>query len=648
MSLFKDLFRIQSRPAARSVAGLFGIAGLRQPNDLQRFARMSLSEARGLYQSLKTPLDPRSAVVRLDTLSDTLCRAVDLAAFLRIAHPVRDMADAAQQAHETLFGFMSELNTDKHLYDVVNTAIKSGLLNSEELRVAEILRHDFMKSGIQLNSAKTRENFVNLSTQVSISSQQFLMNIGNDDLNGSHTLELSPSELSGIATLAPLAAQRFRIKSSQQSLLQLVMANSNLSYVRKKAWKTLKSVPQRQVRLLTQILDDRLELAQLAGYANFAEYELSDKLMQNPETVNKFLSALARHLRPKVKQELRKLNALVSPWDYAYHLDKYRKSHKVPAGHNKFSFDLVSVFDTIAKLAEELYGLCLEPADAAVEEVWAPDVRKINVKEAGEVVGTIYLDLMSRQGKQPHPAHYTIQCSRMRSDGSRQLPIIVLVCDFTETSSRTVHISFDEVQTIFHEMGHALHSMIGRTALHNVSGTRCATDFVELPSILMEKFTTSPRVLKELNPNMDVEQFRLVSEKQQKLSENYEMWYQLQLSYTDQFLHGEPFAKTRDAQLCANQVVDELNVFDAPSSDCCTSQFASIGHLTAYGATYYSYLLDRCLAQKVYKDVFAGDWAAGGAKFKNELLRWGGARDPRECLTNLLGYDFQPEKLVDV
>ena len=146
-------------------------------------------------------------------------------------------------------------------------------------------------------------------------------------------------------------------------------------------------------------------------------------------------------------------------------------------------------------------------------------------------IGVVYCDLFEREGKSPNPAHFTLRCSRRISsdelreaadltsqsgalfatareaandglatnynnrDGNAlyQLPTIALICDFAlppPNTTRPTLLSFRELTTLFHEMGHALHSLLGRTALQNVSGTRCATDFAELPSVLMENFAS--------------------------------------------------------------------------------------------------------------------------------------------------------------
>ena len=644
MKVFKELFKPNRLSSSNSVKGLFGIPNLRTPNDFHKFSESSLSKAENIYQELKTTkVAPSEVIIRLDKLSDTLCRVVDLAGFLRTSHPQYTMVEAAQQAHELLFGFMTVLNTDKDLYELVVQAIASGELNTEQLRVAEILKHDFMKSGIQFNSDNIRNEFIDLSNRISITSQQFL-NSETLDTNEAQFLQLGGSELAGLKTLVPLIKQNFKVYNTQPELLQIIMMKSENPEVRKKIWQLknmhpgvasqfsqIESSVSSQESLLDKILADRLSLANIAGYNTYAEYELSDKMMKTPKRVYDFLNKLTTELRPKVKGELNAMS-IVAPWDYPYKLHNFRKNafRNDSISNKRVVFDLASVFSTMNEVTQELYNLELIPSDCEEGEVWSPEVKKLDAKLNGDLVGHIYLDLASRDGKMPNPAHFTIQCSRKREDGTFQLPIIALVCDF-ETSE----ISFDDVQTIFHEMGHAIHSMLGRTNLHNVAGTRAATDFVEIPSILFEKFPLNLKILNMLSSNhKDTESFLSQYKKQQQLTANTEMWYQVNLSWLDQYVHGEQFTRTRSSQQCSILVTNLMNVYNIPNTELYTSSFA-FGHLVTYGSTYYSYLLDRSLADKIYDKLFVSEpWSRGGEQW-GKVLAKGGSVDPIELLSTI-------------
>jgi len=352
------------------------------------------------------------------------------------------------------------------------------------------------------------------------------------------------------------------------------------------------------------------------------------------------------------------------------------------------------------------------------------------VDESNRLVAVLYADLFSRPGKSPNPAHFTLRCSRQISDEEIQeaagegiapfdnavdkatdgmaanmdpatgkmytLPTIALICDFTDPryssslsnfSSRNIQkptlLTFNELRTLFHEMGHAVHSILGRTQLQNVSGTRCATDFAELPSVLMEHFATAPEVLGLWARHYETDKplpYGMVAERLEieKRCQGAEIESQVLLAMLDQRYHGitaaqmsnsmsdpslasssnlsgpgvgmglaKAFGMGRGASVSGGfdstrvyrEVYDQHCSIPEPAG---TAWQGFFGHLFGYGATYYSYLFDRAIASKMWNDVFqATDEGAldrrQGEKFRTEVLRWGGGRGPWKCIAGALG-----------
>jgi len=378
--------------------------------------------------------------------------------------------------------------------------------------------------------------------------------------------------------------------------------------------------------------------------------------------VNQFLLSLAANMRPsaleavglieRLKQEHTKTSHLprVFPWDKNYYLsfEPTRPMHPLPP----LTFGIV--FRALSRLFTHLYGISLRPVEPQAGELWHHDVQKLEVvsDEMG-ILGWIYTDLFVREGKGSGAAHYTIQTSRrldaeevtgdsssrvgygVKSDGEYwQLPIVVLMCDFSRTN-----IMWQEVQTLFHEMGHAIHSMVGRTEYHNVSGTRCATDFVELPSILMEHFLTSPQVLSlfhddpgKLRASDGSEAVRPIRPAKGAALDALQ---QIIMSMLDQACHSKDVLNEGfDSSEALVQLESSFGVFPYTP----TKWPAQFGHLYTYGANYYSYLFDRAIAHQVWTQLFLKNPLSreGGERFKNEVLRWGGSKDPWKMISSLL------------
>jgi len=233
------------------------------------------------------------------------------------------------------------------------------------------------------------------------------------------------------------------------------------------------------------------------------------------------------------------------------------------------------------------------------------------------------------------------------SEGIMQLPTIAIICDYEHQPSEAALLSFSEVTTLFHEMGHAIHSILGRTAFQEVSGTRCATDFAELPSVLMEHFAADPSVLALFASHHETEAplpYELVAEKLalDKRFEAADIENQILLSMLDQALHSSiPFSRSFSSTKTYHSIQNQYGVLPPDPPSTCWQGF--FGHLFGYGAVYYSYLFDRVLARRVWDKVFQSGRNEGsvsrgnGERMKEMLLKHGGAKDPWVCLADVLG-----------
>jgi intermediate peptidase len=202
-------------------------------------------------------------------------------------------------------------------------------------------------------------------------------------------------------------------------------------------------------------------------------------------------------------------------------------------------------------------------------------------------------------------------------------------------------LTFSEVETLFHEMGHAIHSMLGRTKLHNVSGTRCMTDFVELPSVLMENFASSPEVLALYARHHETQEplpYSLLNAYlyNRSLFKYSDLSHQIKLSLLDQYMHdSRALQNAFDPHQIYYELESKFGLFE-PHID---SQWHTyFGHLFGYGATYYCYLFDRAIADRIWCKLFSDNPLNrdAGEKFREEVLAWGGSRDPWQCVAGVL------------
>jgi intermediate peptidase len=196
-------------------------------------------------------------------------------------------------------------------------------------------------------------------------------------------------------------------------------------------------------------------------------------------------------------------------------------------------------------------------------------------------------------------------------------------------------------------MGHAIHSILGRTSLQTVSGTRCATDFAELPSVLMEHFARDPSVLGLFARHYETDAplpYDLLpsTNPASRVGAAIETESQILMALLDQAYHSDlPLSESFDSTRTFHDIFDQYgNTSPEPAG---TAWHGFFGHLYGYGATYYSYLFDRAIAGKVWAEVFKAGNAGGavtrenGEKYKGEVLRWGGGREGWRCVSGVLG-----------
>lgn len=638
------------------------------------------------------PDEMRRVVKNLDRLSDTLCSVIDMAEFVRNVHPDESIMEAANNAYNDLCFYMNTLNTDTRMHKVLSQVLADKSIvqqfTPDEHAAAIVFLRDFEKSGIHL-SDKQREQFVELSDRIIHFGRAFIQ----QDPRGVSHLKLDPASLHGLAQsimrTCPVKDGHVYVPTDSTEC-QMILKYADNESLRQLAFQALNSANPESVSILERLMRTRADLANLVGKSSYAELQLQDKMAKNPENVDAFLRTLIRHQSPaserdililqRAKQQAMRLNQLpkVNAWDRDYYMHVSNMTERMTQAPSPALpyFTVGSVMQGLSRLFYHLYGVQFVPAPLKTGESWHEDVRKLDVIcERDGKIGTVYCDLFSRQGKTTRAAHYTVRTSRRVDDddaendiryafpgqnvspdrfmppmiqstdtirgrqGQFQLPIIALTCDFNNKSGSTAMLSMFEVETLFHEMGHAMHSMLGRTDFHNVSGTRCATDFVELPSILMEHFVWHPSVLPLFSQDRTYSPEAIQSFlKQQKRFSGIETNSQIVMALLDQQYHSTAAARGNSfsSEKIWHDLQDQVGLFPSVPNTMWPVQFE---HLFGYGAGYYSYLFDRTLARRIWETCFEKDPLDRdqGLAFRDRLLMWGGARDPWECVADVLG-----------
>ncbi|KAI9254026.1 peptidase family M3-domain-containing protein [Sporodiniella umbellata] len=681
-SIFDDqeLWKDLSKATGINPVGLCGHSHFSSIPGIQFAAQQAIQRSQILVEricnaSINGPSEMRKVIKNLDRLSDTLCSVIDLAEFLRNAHPDKAIQDSVHQAYSDLCSYMNTLNTDTRIHGILAQVLADkplvSKLSTAEHKSALVLLHDFEKSGIHLPDKKRKE-FVRLSDLVIHLGREFVQ----QNPHAIQKVKIPLSMISGISVPKTYINDGFAYIPTNSQYAHAILKYGENESVRKQMYQCINSATEESIEVLENLMKTRAQLATLVGNSSFAELQLLDKMAKNPENVETFLKTLLKHQEPVFRKDMLLLqnakkkesaDAMIHAWDRDYYMRKCNETTLRKQSATMPHFTVGSVIQGLSRLFDNLYGVKFEFSPMRPGESWNHEVRKLNVICENEgKIGTIYCDLFSRPGKTAHAAHYTIRTSRRvdddddqsdihfafpgrnvdeanflppidqggesvrGKDGLYQLPIIALTCDFAQGDHAAL-LSMQEIETLFHEMGHAMHSMLGRTDFHNVAGTRCASDFVELPSVLMEHFASHPQVV-SLFTNKPVPQSAFGHEKS---FEGIELNAQILMALVDQSYHSSR-ANSNDFSSVKewNKLQDSVGLFPSVPKTMWPVQF---NHLFGYASNYYSYLLDRTLARKVWESFKENPLdREKGQAFRDGVLKWGGSRDPWECISSVL------------
>ena len=581
-----------------------------------------------------------------------------------------------REAHDGCLPLLSEYQTFVGQHEGLYQAFQQLAASDEYPRLSEPQRQqientlrDFRLSGIGLPKEQQQrygEIVARLSELASNFSNQVM-----DATLGWQRHVTDEAELAGLPESAKAAAQQLAASRELEgwlftldipSYLPVIMYSDNRA-LREEIYTAFATRASDQgpnagkwdnSPLMDEIVALRHELAQLLGFATYADYSLATKMADKPAQVLGFLNDLATRSRPQAQQDLAELRQFaleqfgvseLAAWDLSYYAEKlkqhrYAISDEVLRPYFPAPRVLAGLFETVRRL----FGLRIQQRLAV--ETWHPDVNFYDIFDSqGELRGSFYLDLYARPHKRGGAWMDDCIGRRFRQDGSLQRPVAYLTCNFNgPVGDKPALFTHDEVVTLFHEFGHGLHHMLTRIDVAGVAGIHGVPwDAVELPSQFMENWCWEPEALAFLSghhetgePLPQAELDRLLAAK--NFQSAMQMLRQLEFSLFDFRLHHE-FDPAQGARVQA--VLDDvrkLSVFPAPAFNRFQHSFSHI-FAGGYAAGYYSYKWAEVLSADAFsrfeeEGIFN---ARTGADFLHQILEMGGSRSPMELFRAFRG-----------
>ena len=614
----------------------------------------------------------------LDALDDRLSQAWSPVGHMNAVVNSEDLRAVYNDCLPLLSEYSTRIGQNRQLFDAYQALADSaefGQLDSAQQKVINDTLRDFRLAGVALDDDK-KARYGEIKKQLSELSSKYSDNVLDATMAWTK-LVTDESQLSGLPESALAGAKQLATAREQDGwLLNLdfpsyfpVMTYCDNRDLRKEVYTAYVTRASDQgpntgefdnSDNITQILRYRQELAELLGFANYAEYSLARKMAESPEKVITFLQDLVQRSKPQAEKELNELKAFardefgvteLEAWDIGYYGEKLRQQrYTISQEELRPWFPAEKAIAGMFTVVNRLFGVEFE----AVTDVdtWHKDVRFFNITRNGEVIGRFYLDLFAREHKRGG-AWMDVCRSRWQRDGKLQLPVAYLTCNFTPpVGDKPALLTHNEVVTLFHEFGHGLHHMLTKVDYAAVSGiSGVAWDAVELPSQFMENWCWEKEGLAIISGHYETGE-PLPEAMLNKLlaAKNFQsamaMVRQLEFSLFDFKLHKE-YREDIDVRALLDEVRQQVSVVIPPAFNRFQNSFNHI-FSGGYAAGYYSYIWAEVLSADAFsrfeeEGIFN---QATGESFLHEILEKGGSAEPMELFVNFRGREPQIDALL--
>ncbi len=579
----------------------------------------------------------------------------------------------AQDVSPLLTEFSSKISQNEKLFERIKSVYdqKDGLsLNEEQQTLLSETYKGFVRSGALLNE-EDKKKLEKINMDLSIKSLQFGQNaLASTNAYFKHIT--NKDELKGIPEAV---LQQYEEDAKEKGLEGYVITLQYPSYLPAMTYSENRELRKELAlangkksfdggefdnqNLIKDIVKLRQEKAELLGYKNFAEFVLEERMAQSPSKVFEFLNELLEKATPYAQKEIEELKTLaksdgiddIQSYDHAFYAEKLRKQKfDIDDEELKPYFQLEKVQEAVFGLAGKLFGLEFKEINDV--QKYHQDIKTYEITENGNYKALLYVDYHPRKGKRAG-AWMTSYKNQYKKDGENSRPHISVVCNFTKPTKDTPSLlTFQEVTTLFHEFGHALHGILADTQYPNLSGTSVKWDFVELPSQFLENYCYEPEFLKTFARHYQTGEV-LPNEKIGKLSqsksfmEGYQTLRQLGFGLLDMAYHTEVGAlENKNVKDFEVERTAATNLYPSNPETAASPSFSHIFQ-GGYSAGYYSYKWAEVLdadAFQYFKEngIFNPEIAS---KYKI-LLSSGGTKNPMELYKNFRGSEPKVESLL--
>ncbi len=577
-----------------------------------------------------------------------------------------------QEVYSSLLPVLTEyyakLGQNRNLYEACKKIYKEDLnLNREQKKVLEDLILEFELSGVGLEEKK-QEELKEIMIKLSDLQNRFSQNL----LDATNAYEMIVEDKEELSELPKSDLENAKIKKEGREVYRFTLQQpSYVAYMtygknrknREKIYKAYVTRAPQNEEILEEILELRFKKANLLGFKNYAELSLKKKMASSPKEVIKFLKDLAKKSKNQAKKEFKELfefarangfeDESLQSFDLAYYAEKLKKE-KFSVNDEDYMpyFEKSRVVRGLFDFIEELFKISFKKVETSV---WDEKVEVYELSKDGKLIGRLYLDLEARKNKRGGAWMDEWVTHHINEKGERIFPVAYIVANFSPSKENSPSLlKPNDVETLFHETGHALHHLLSEVKEPFVSGINGVEwDAVEFPSQFLENFAYEERILEKFAYHYKTKE-PLSKDMIRKLkkAKNFQsalaMLRQIEFALFDMLIHMGKYS-AKEVQEILDKVREEVAVIKPPSYNKFQWGFAHI-FAGGYAAGYYSYKWAEVLSADAYvmfsdNGIFNEELAES---FYEEILKVGGSREAMESFLKFKGEKPNIDSLLKI
>src|SRR5215472_8388593 len=602
----------------------------------------------------------KSTVVALDDVTYEASLAANRATIIKETNTNPAMRTAAENAVKVFQDWAVGVDYREDVYKVIKAfADTHPKLSGEDEKLLKETLRDYRRAGLELPPDQRKE-VEELRKELSKLGTDFDTNI----VKSNAPVMFSKADLDGLPEsffASPgikTSDDVYTVMANVTWQFNTVQENAKSEATRKQLYIVRETLAKdANVPLLNQMLALRNEIALRLGYKSWDDYQTEVKMAKTGMNAEKYINELVTGIQPKFDSEIAELqelkavdtndpNAKIKVWDWRYYsnqLDKQKYAVDKEALRAYFPFQ--KVLDGMFNIYQSIFGLKFEKIVAPYK--WINDLQLYLVTDSttGEPLGMFYLDMFPRQGKFNHFAQFDIISGKLLPNGKYQRPTVALLCNFPPAAGDAPSLmTHQDVETLFHEFGHALHSIVTRAKYGRFAGTHVPGDFVEAPSQMLQNWVWDKKLLDTFAADYRDPSKKIPADVVKKMNDaklaNAGVFYRRQFAFAslDLALHDpHPEEMPYDSAAISNPILEKVFLPIDPS----TTFVSYFGHLNGYDAGYYGY---------AWADAIAADMATvferakggyldkqAGLRLRHEIYEQGDARDVSTSVEKFLG-----------